>query len=47
MAGLLDMNKNTVQQIFQLMGWQLRKRAVGCRPRFEALTSVSTAPHER
>ncbi|PPU03258.1 transposase, partial [Xanthomonas arboricola pv. guizotiae] len=32
-AGLLDMNKNTVQRIFQLMGWQVRKRAVGARPR--------------
>ncbi|TDK18556.1 IS3 family transposase, partial [Luteimonas aestuarii] len=36
-AGLLDMNKNTVQRIFQLMGWQVRKRAVGKRPRIEAL----------
>lgn len=24
-AGLLGMNKNTVQRIFQLQGWQLRK----------------------
>lgn len=28
-AGLLGMNKNTVQRIFQLKGWQVRKRAVG------------------
>ena len=26
-AGLLEMNKNTVQRIFQLKGWQVRKRA--------------------
>jgi putative transposase len=31
-AGLLGMNKNTVQRIFQLQGWQVRKRAVGRRP---------------
>lgn len=42
-AGLLRMNKNTVQRIFQLKGWQVRKRAVGRRPRIEALPSVATA----
>jgi hypothetical protein len=26
---LLGMNKNTVQRIFQLKGWQVRKRAIG------------------
>lgn len=31
MAGLLGMNKNTVQRIFQLRGWQVRKRAIGFR----------------
>jgi len=46
-AGLLGMNKNTVQRIFQLKGWQVRKRAVGCRPRIEALPSVATAPDKR
>lgn len=46
-AGLLDMNKNTVQRIFQLMGWQVRKRAVGARPRIQALPSVAKAPDER
>lgn len=25
-AGLLGMNKNTVQRIFQLKGWQVHKR---------------------
>ena len=46
-AALLGMNKNTVQRIFQLMGWQVRKRAVGARPRIQALPSVAQAPDER
>ena len=46
-AGLLGMNKNTVQRIFQLKGWQVRKRAVGQRPRIQALPSVATAPDQR
>src|SRR3546814_4750298 len=46
-AGLLDMNKNTVQRIFQIKGWQVRKRAVGKRPRIEALPSVAMAPDQR
>jgi putative transposase len=46
-AGLLGMNKNTVQRIFQLKGWQVRKRAVGRRPRIEALPSVAQAPDKR
>ena len=46
-AGLLGMNKNTVQRIFQLKGWQVRKRAVGHRPRVQALPSVATAPDQR
>lgn len=46
-AGLLDMNKNTVQRVFQLMGWQVRKRAVGMRPRIQALPSMAKAPDER
>ena len=40
-AGLLEMNKNTVQRIFQLKGWQVRKRAIGHRPRIQALPSVA------
>ncbi|MGN0931443.1 MAG: IS3 family transposase, partial [Falsigemmobacter intermedius] len=28
-AWLLGMNKNTVQRIFRLKGWQVRKRQVG------------------
>jgi putative transposase len=46
-AGLLGMNKNTVQRIFQLKGWQVRKRAVGHRPRIDALPSVAPAPDAR
>lgn len=46
-ANLLRLNKNTVQRIFQLKGWQVRKRAVGNRPRIEALPSVASAPDQR
>jgi putative transposase len=46
-AGLLDMNKNTVQRIFQLKGWQVRKRSIGHRPRIQALPSVAIQPNER
>ncbi len=46
-AYLLGMNKNTVQRIFQLKGWQVRKRPVGFRPRIQALPSVAGAPDER
>ena len=46
-AHLLGMNKNTVQRIFQLKGWQVRRRAVGFRPRIQALPSVAKAPDER
>jgi putative transposase len=46
-ANLLGFNKNTVQRIFQIKGWQVRKRAVGSRPRIQALPSVATAPDQR
>jgi len=46
-ASLLGFNKNTVQRIFQLQGWQVRKRAVGHRPRVDAKPSVATRPNER
>ncbi|ARE40554.1 Mobile element protein [Rhodovulum sp. P5] len=36
-AWLLGFNKNTVQRVFQIKGWQVRKRPVGARPRIEAL----------
>jgi len=46
-AHLLGFNKNTVQRIFQLKGWQVKKRAIGFRPRIQALPSVASAPNER
>lgn len=46
-ASLLQFNKNTVQRIFQLKGWQVRKRPVGFRPRVQALPSVAQHPNER
>lgn len=46
-AHLLGFNKNTVQRVFQLMGWQVRKRPIGFRPRIQALPSVATRPNER
>ncbi|MGA0825641.1 MAG: DDE-type integrase/transposase/recombinase, partial [Burkholderiaceae bacterium] len=46
-AGLLNMNKNTVQRIFQIRGWQVKKRPIGFRPRVEALPSVAASPDER
>ena len=46
-AGLLGFNKNTVQRIFQLKGWQVKKRPVGFRPRVQALPSVAQRPNER
>jgi putative transposase len=46
-AYLLEFNKNTVQRIFQLKGWQVRKRPVGLRPRVEELPSVAEKPNER
>ncbi len=46
-ANLLDFNKNTVQRLFKIMGWQVRKRRVGFRPRIHALPSVAKAPDER
>lgn len=46
-AHLLGFNKNTVQRILQLKGWQVRKRPVAFRPRIQALPSVAKAPDER
>lgn len=39
--------QNTVQRIFQLKGWQMRKRATGFRPRIEARISGAARPNER
>jgi putative transposase len=46
-AYLLNFNKNTVQRVFQLMRWQVRKRPVGFRPRVKAMPSVADSPNER
>lgn len=46
-ARLLGFNKNTVQRVFQLNGWQVRKRSIGMRPRSEAVPSGAQAPNER
>jgi len=46
-AHLLGFNKNTVQRIFQLKHWQVKKRPVGFRPRIQALPSVALKPNER
>ncbi|WP_422505651.1 hypothetical protein [Stenotrophomonas sp. GZD-301] len=46
-AALLGMNKSTVQRIFQLKGWQVRKRPLGQRPRIEAKASRAEAPDQR
>ena len=45
-AWLLGLNKNTVQRIFRIKGWQVRKRPAGMRPRIEAVPSVDAAPNE-
>ncbi|CAD0363745.1 IS3 family transposase ISKpn40 (plasmid) [Xanthomonas hortorum pv. vitians] len=46
-AALLDMDKNTVQRVFQLKGWQVRTRALGQRPRVEAKVSRAQKPDQR
>ncbi len=46
-AHLLGFNKNTVQRIFQIKGWHVRKRPVCFRPRIQSLPSVAKAPNER
>ncbi|WP_242629254.1 hypothetical protein [Xanthomonas oryzae] len=46
-AALLGMNKNTVQRIFQLDSWQVRKRPLGQRPRVETKVSRAQKPDQR
>jgi putative transposase len=41
------MNKNTVQRIFQLKGWQVKKRPVGFRPRVQTMSSAVPRPNQR
>lgn len=44
---LLNINKNPVQRLFQLKGWQVKKHPIGFRPRVQALRSVARQPSER
>ena len=46
-AWLLGENKNTIQRIFQIKGWQVRKRKSGHRPRVQSLPSAASRPNER
>ena len=46
-AWLLGENKNTVQRVFQIKGWQVRKRKSGHRPRVQSLPSAASRPNER
>ena len=46
-ADLLGFNKNAVQRVFQLKGWQVKKRPVGFRPRVQTLPSLAKRPNER
>lgn len=46
-AWMLKLNKNTVQRIFQLKGWQVRKKFRGFRPRVKSFPSVAPRPNER
>jgi putative transposase len=43
-AHLLQMNKNTVQRIFQLRRWQVKKRPTGFRPRIELCLQLPLKP---
>ncbi len=47
LARLLGLSKNTVQRIFQIKGWQVRKHPIGMRPRIEAVPSFEAALNER
>jgi putative transposase len=46
-ASPLQFKKNTVQRIFQLKRCQVRKRAIGHRPRIKAQPSVAATPNDR
>jgi putative transposase len=46
-ALLLGFDKNTVPRIVQIVGWQVRRRPVGFRPRIQALPSVAKVLDER
>ncbi|MEN5005431.1 hypothetical protein [Stenotrophomonas indicatrix] len=40
------MNKEAVQRIFQLKGWQVQKRPLDQRPRIEAKASRAKGQHQ-
>lgn len=46
-AAQLGFNTDTVQRIFQLRGWRVKKRPTRFRPRVQALPSVAKAPNQR
>lgn len=46
-AWMLGENKNTIQRIFQLKGWQVKKRKKGFRPRAKGMISQTTDPNKR
>ncbi len=43
----LGLNRNTVQRINQLKGWQVRQRSIGFRPRARSMPSEAASPNER
>ena len=44
-AHLLGLNKNTVQRINRIKGWQVRTRPIGFRPRARSMPSVASRPN--
>jgi putative transposase len=46
-AWRLGANKNTIQRVFQLKGWQVRKRQKGFRPRVKGSASMTSFPNQR
>lgn len=46
-AWMLGENKNTIQRLFQLKGWQVRKRKKGFRPRAQSMISRTEQPDIR
>lgn len=43
---MLKLNKNTVQRIFQLKGWQVRKKPSEFRPRVKMFLAVALQPNK-
>lgn len=46
-ALLTNINKKAVQRIFQIKGWQVRKRSKGFRPRAKVMPSKTSLPNQR